>query len=486
MANNNIDNPEYPSFHIPICLIQIWDLVDPTKPLAEPTNVRMITEVENIEIEDSYKELIGTASVRFPRGTVIKKTITEVTRDQDVSRVTATVEDTGVLITTRADSKKAEVTDFKVGSRIRIKLGYTTNPKIAALAQVDSEGKSIHNDTNKLTEYQSHLATMFDGYITKCSLEFPIELHCENLASGLKKKSCPDRMYKNVTVNDMLAANGGTKGCAALLKDTGLDLHPDTAKCNINVGDIKLNSYLTVADILTGWSKYKVYSFIKYNGTTPCIAVGRTYFSNAGDDSILKLTKTTDKIPKILFNYHVAKNNLTSLAIDKKFLAVEATCLDSNDKFYHITIRPNPAWSEDKPNVEKWDICNEVKISKKAMEMGARVLGKSTQKVDLSTYTIVPYMSRNLKISHDQLLKEAIKYYEEFNMNGIEGTLTLFGDLALKSGMQVELVDELYPYKNGRYIVEEVTTTFGVNGYRQKISLPYCIERTKPKNNESK
>ena len=66
-----------PSFHILICLIQIWDLADPKKPMEEPASPRLITEVAEVEIEESYRKLIGTASVKFPRGTVIKKTLTE-------------------------------------------------------------------------------------------------------------------------------------------------------------------------------------------------------------------------------------------------------------------------------------------------------------------------------------------------------------------------------------------------------------------------
>lgn len=468
-----------PSFHILICLIQIWDLADPKKPMEEPSSPRLITEVENIEIEESYRKLIGTASVKFPRGTVIKKTITELNGAEYSSKVSATVEDTGVLVTTRTNSKKAEVTDFKVGSRIRIMLGYTTDPKIAALAKIDKDGKSIHNDTGKLAEYKNHLTTMFDGYITKCSIDTPIEIKCENLASGLKKISCPKvPASKNMTVNDFLAADGKYK----LLENTGLSLHPDTKSCEINIGKVGLTTDLTVADVLTEWGKYKVFAYIKYNGDTPYIAVGRSYFSNAGKDSVIR--DDSSEIPEILFDYHVANNGLTLMNTDKAFLAVEATCLDTQDKFYHITIRRNPNWDESKPTKDKWQVMNETTISKKARKLGATCLSKSKDKVDLSTYTVIPYMSRKIGISHDALLEEAIKYFESYNMNGIEGTLTLFGDLALKTGTKVHLNDKQYPQKNGYYLVDEVHTTFGVSGYRQRIKLPYCIAKDKLESNE--
>ena len=98
-------------------------------------------------------------------------------------------------------------------------------------------------------------------------------------------------------------------------------------------------------------------------------------------------------------------------------------------------------------------------------------------KVDLSTYTIVPYMSPNMKIYSDKLVEETIEYFKNYNLNGITGSLTLFGDLALNTACQVEVIDNRNPSKNSVYLVEEVTTTFGVQGYRQLIKIPYKIKK---------
>lgn len=480
-----------PSFHILVCLIKIWTPKDVKNTAEEPEDALFLTEVSNIEITDSYKNLIGTASVSFPHGTIVKKTISQ-ENQQEVSNnsaLNASVEDTGVVITTRSNSKKAELGDFKVGNRIKIWLGYTTDPKVADQFKLTSK-KSLHNDKNlrnkQIDNKSGCLNLMFNGYITKCSLDYPIRIHCENLASALKKITCPaDKVYKNVTVNDFFSENGGKNYKLQLFKNTGLKLHSCTEKCEISVGDIGLNTHLTIADILTTWSKYNLYAFVKDDNGKPAIAIGRSYFSNAGDDSIVKYDPHSTP-PQILFDYNVAENGLTLMNTDKAFLAVEATGLDKNEKFYHITIRRNPDWNESMSSKDKWQILNEVTISKKMQQMGATVLSKSksSKHVDLSTYTIIPYMSKKLKITHEELLEEAIKYFESYNMNGIDGTLTLFGDLALKTGTKVELVDKLRPQKNGYYLVDEVHTTFGTNGYRQNIKLPYCISRIKPKENE--
>lgn len=84
-------------------------------------------------------------------------------------------------------------------------------------------------------------------------------------------------------------------------------------------------------------------------------------------------------------------------------------------------------------------------------------------------------MSPNVNIDSDKLVEETNEYFRNYNLNGITGSVTIFGDLALNTAMQVELIDNRNPSKNGVHIGDEVTTTFGTNGYRQKITLSYKI-----------
>lgn len=478
-----------PDFKILACLIQIWDQSQAPNMIDEPESPLMITEVESIEIHDSYKNLFDTATVRFPRGTIIRETITTTNIEEKAGAVTAIVEDNGLVVTTRTNTFKASVSNFKVGQRIRIRLGYLDDPEIAALAKTSQGGETIFNSPSKLREYIAAMAPsgqsaiMFDGYITKCSIDEPIELKCEDLASYLKKITCPKIVPStSITVNDLLAEDGKYK----LLERSGLKLHPQTKNCEINIGRTVIQDDLTVADVLTTWGKKaRLYAFIKAdeNGN-PCIAVGRSYFSKVGDDSILKLKDDVNSDVEIHFDYHVADNGLTMMDIDRAFLAVDAMSWEniegSRGKQYHITVRKNPDYNPatDGDN-KKYQILNETTISKKAMKAGATVLAKSKDKVDLSTYTIIPYASNKIGISHEDLQLEAIKYFESYNTNGVSGTLTVFGDLNLKSGTKVHLIDDRYPAKNGYYLIDEVTTKFGVSGYRQTLKLPYCITRDK-------
>lgn len=493
----DFDTNKQPGFHILISLIEIWTPKDKKKPNGDiEGEIMRICEVEEVEIEESYKKLVGTAVVRFPRGTIIRKTITarSAQEEDDFKKVSVQLSDSGVVGRTngvveekRESTYLATTSTFKVGQRIKIFLGYTTDPKVAEMAKTNNTGKSIYNDQSTYDKYleqfkhtdtdsKKYMNLMFDGYITKVSLDTPIELECENLASFLKTITCPKVKLKKCEVKDFLGENGRYK----MLQDTGLILHPDTANMNFDLGAVELSTDLTVADVLTEWAKFGLFCYVSdYNGT-PAIQIGRAYFSNPGKDSLLN-ANTTPKPVEVHFDYHVAVNGLSLTSSDKDFLAVQAKGVDKDDKFINITILRNPDFdpSKDESNSNpKYRYVNETKLSKKALKAGKRYLTDApNDKVDMKLYSQIAFVSKKIPITMEQLAEEAIKYYEGYNMTGIQGNLTLFGDLHLRTAQQVELIDERYPGKEGIYLVEEVTTTFGTEGFRQRITLPYCISR---------
>lgn len=484
------DTNKQPGFHILISLIEVWNPKDKKKPNGEADGeVMRICEVEEVEIEESFKKLIGTASVRFPRGTVIRKTVTAQTAEEenDFKKISVTLSDSGVIEETRTTTSVASVDTFKVGQRIKIYLGYTTDSLVAEMAKTGHTGKTIYNSNEAYQEYLSnfkHTGTdskkymnlMFDGYITKVSLDVPIELECENLASYLKTITCPKVKLKKCEVKDFLGDDGRYK----MLKDTGLILHPDTAGMDFDLGAVELSTDLTVADVLTEWAKYGIFCYVSDFNGQPTIQIGRAYFSNPGKDSLLNTTTTPMVVP-IHFNYHVASNELTLTSSDKDFLAVQAKGIDSDDKFINITILKNLQYDSAKPESKsnsRYRYVNAAKLSRKALKAGKRYLTDApNDKVDMKLYTQIAFVSKTIPTTVEKLAEEAIKYFEGYNMTGIEGSLTLFGDLHVRTAQQVQLIDDRYPGKNGIYLVEEVTTTFGTHGFRQRITLPYCIKR---------
>lgn len=440
------------------CKISIGD-VDPDNPIKILSPIE-ITEVESIEISESYKKLIGTAKLTFPKGTVFKSTILgAITLEgKDATTVTTEIMQDGVLVEKRNSQTVIDETTFKIGQRINVKLGYN-----------------------------GMLKNMFDGYITAYNSDSKFQIECENMAYKLKLKQAPkiDTPMKGTKVNDLLGEKYG------LLKGTGFKIHSDTKKFDIEVGKVKITENFTIADILSDWSKFKVYCFLKYDANSqdamPAIAVGRPYSSSKGQPIIPD--ENSENPYKIYFNYHVADNDLKILKVDPKFLAVTGKALGIDEKFFEVTVRLNPDYDPNDKNSEEFQKINATQISKKTFKLTGNTTAKGADtrtKVDLSTYTVVPYMSTDMRINSDQLAKEAIDYFKNYNLNGVTGSLTLFGDFGLQTAVQVELIDDRNTSKNGVYLVDEVTTNFDTNGYRQKITLPYKFKGAKSTYGNSK
>ncbi|NDV80838.1 hypothetical protein [Bacteroides sp. 51] len=439
------------------CHIRIGD-ADADNPIKIKNPIE-ITEVSEIEIHESYKKLIGTAKITLPKGSIYKSTVIgAITLEGvDASLVTTEIMQDGVIIEKRAAQTAVNENTFKVGQRINIKLGYN-----------------------------GVLKNMFDGYITAYNSDSNFQIDCENMAYKLKLKQAPklETPIRGTKINDLL----GEK--YSLLKDTGFKLHGDTKKFDIEIGKVKVTDNFTVADILNEWSKYKVYCFLKYDSNSedemPSIAVGRPY-SSSKNQPVFPDEATGPY--QIRFDYHVASNDLKVLKVDPKFLAVTGKALGVDEKFFEVTIRLNPEYDPSSPSSKEFQTINATQISKKTHKITGNTTAegaKTKTKVDLSTYTVVPYMSTRMGISSDELAEETIEYFRSYNLNGITGSVTIFGDFGLPTAVQIELVDDRNPSKNGIYLVDEVTTTFGTNGYRQKLSLPYKIRGSKSTYGEGK
>lgn len=431
------------------CRITIGD-ADPGNPMVIQSPI-VLTEVEEVEINESYKKLIGTAKIVFPKGTVFQSTVigNATIEGKDAGRITTEIMQDGVVIEKRSTQQAMNEVSFKVGQRVKIELGY-----------------------NGL------LKTMFEGYISAYNSASKFEIHCENMAYKLKLKQAPKiETPASTSVNDVLGEKYG------LLKDTGFMIHSETKRFDIQIGKVKITDNFTVADVLSEWSKYKVYCFLKYDENSPdnmpAIAIGRPYSSSKSQPVFPKDSEA--KPFRISFNYHVAQDGLKVVKTDPKFLAVTGKALGSDEKFFEVTVRLNPDYDPTVAGSKEFQTVNATQISKKTYKVTGNTTAEGAQtktKVDLSTYTIVPYMSPNMKINSDKLVEETIEYFKNYNLNGITGSITLFGDLALNTAVQVKLVDDRNPSKNGIYITEEVTTTFGVQGYRQKVTIPYKVKST--------
>lgn len=74
-------------------------------------------------------------------------------------------------------------------------------------------------------------------------------------------------------------------------------------------------------------------------------------------------------------------------------------------------------------------------------------------------------------LDKDSLTEIATKEINKYKFTGFRGGFETFGEPVIKHGDLIELVSLKIPERNGRYFVDAVETSFGMNGFRQKIEL---------------
>lgn len=489
---------------IPFVEIKIWQ---PKKSGGSPDwwtvekgQYLRLTEVSSVDIDKSYKEIIQKATFVIPRGSVVwhqndKENVTngnvktgnggEDKEETDPTKATANTDlivpgtsqykdgtntmsinatrnDDGVIeVETQDTNGLVNANDLAIGQRVDIRMCY---------AYSDEEYTNLKDPENALTG-----DLVFSGFITKCSVNSPYRVECEDMMSLLKKIPCPNLVAKkNYTVNDFLKAGGEFD----LLKNSGLELDSETQGIDINVGKIGLTDDLVVADVVDQWSKCGLYAFMNETETPFKIRVGRVYTSGFKYGEGANIMKAEGEVNIIQMDWDAAEDNLSLQKVDKGFLAVEAHGLTSEGKYFKLTLRKNPksnAASNDFQiiNVQK-PKSKKGKKRKDATSSGREA--ESGEKVDLDNYNIVTYMSPKVGITQEELEKEAEAYYRKYNANGVSGTLTLFGDRDIKPTDTVGLIDPRYPERNGYYFVESVKISLSTEGgFRKTIKLPYKI-----------
>lgn len=74
-------------------------------------------------------------------------------------------------------------------------------------------------------------------------------------------------------------------------------------------------------------------------------------------------------------------------------------------------------------------------------------------------------------VSKSTLEERATKALTDFKFDGFRGSFTTFGSPLVRHGDIVDLTDNYYTEKSGKYIVKSVKTSFGLSGYRQEVEL---------------
>lgn len=498
-----------------VCQIKIWQAKgNDWFSIPSANQCLTIRECESIEVSDSAKNLINKAVVRFPRGTVISLSshkdksvvtgdLTDLTENfEDLKKannngdllttstalfnqdgvsttsIAANYDDKGLIDFNRTKNEIALLSpnDVAIGNRIEIRLGY---------AYSEQEFEKMNT-----ADSDPHLDVVFTGFITSVSVDTPLVLECTNMAHILASVSTPNISAKaTLMIKDFLDDDGEYH----LLKDTGIPLAASSKGSTIAVSGGSISNNLTIADVLTEWNKSGVLCMMetKSDGSVQ-LRVGLTYYAGKGggglpnnDKKYITYNGGNNTIKLIQFDWDVAQDKLTLKRNDKKYLAVEAQGRTKENQFFKLTVRKNPdpddeGWMIDTDS--QFQIVNRRKVKdRKKMKFingtwsTKRIEGHLTDAAKLDKYNVIHYLSTKVGITEEELIEETKQYWANYNPNGISGSIVIFGDLFIKPTEIVGLIDVRQPEKNGYYYVEAVNTTFGVNGYRRELSIPFKI-----------
>ncbi|MBA9078936.1 hypothetical protein [Rufibacter quisquiliarum] len=82
---------------------------------------------------------------------------------------------------------------------------------------------------------------------------------------------------------------------------------------------------------------------------------------------------------------------------------------------------------------------------------------------------------RNASANESELRKLAERELEKYKFEGYRGSFTGFGLPYISHSGTIELRDSRYPQRAGRYVVDSVNTTFGVDGFRREIEIGKAV-----------
>ncbi len=482
-----------------VCQIKTWEVTAPNW-FETPSNYTLITEVEEIEINDSFKELINEALIKLPKGAIINDTIVNKNQDdavktgnmtdqssetklseatrlgelltiadminddgQNTLMIDGDKSDTGLAPKSKDKQRVASKNDFKIGNRIEIYLGYIHQPPTGP--------DIITENMQKIRSGQAvdGLYLMFTGFITGISASSPIEIACENMASILKKRSSRKGIYKGkYTVNDFLLskADGGKFG---LLDDTGLQLAQNNKEDNITLVDFEISDNLSVYDMIHSWSKGNLFSTMSKDGKY--LRVGYFTINSEWSSDKKRIDYTDNKsIEYIQSDWDVVYDDLQIRRVDKEYMVVQAKAKvrnpaqkDSSTKDFRVLVGK----VDGEFRYEQHSLARKGQKIKKGQSNQPEVISK----FDKGKYFIVNHQPYDGIETIDDLIRDAEIFWDNYNPNSISGALTIFGDLRVSSAQVIGYINTWAPEKNGIYLIESVKTTFGINGYRQTLKI---------------
>lgn len=277
------------------------------------------------------------------------------------------------------------------------------------LAAGDAPALTVGNPVKIELGYEFNYATYFEGYIVAIGAKTPVTIECQDAFWFLKQCTGKFTLGKGTTLKQLL-----DQIKAVYLASTIYATHKAnitfTALANTQVGSIRADN-VSMAFVLSSLQKKMgIVSFMRNN----ILYSGLAYYDDQRNvvDRQFEYNITDDSMEQK--RAEDSKIKLTVKAIDNKNLApVEVGDADGDT----VTIL---------------------------------VSGVTTQA---------------------QMRERGNTELPRYKFNGWTGSFTTFGDVFIKHGDVINLVDKTIKDRNGKFFVKRVKTNFGTQGFRNTIEL---------------
>lgn len=257
--------------------------------------------------------------------------------------------------------------------------------------------------------YNFQYSTYFEGYVTSISVKTPVTIECQDAFWFLKQCSGSFTLGKGSTLTNVLDEVKKIYNASNIKKQYGVNLI-FTPLANTVIGSFRADR-VSMAFVLSSLKdKLGIISFSRNN----VLYSGLAYYDNQRS------------IVQRIFNYNIISDSLeyrkaTDIKIklvvksvdNKNLKAVEVGDVDGDTRTYYVAGMTTQAQMKD---------------------VGERELPR-------------------------------------YKYTGWFGSFVTFGDVFIKHGDIIDLVDNVIADRNGKFLVKKVTTKFGVGGFRNEIEL---------------
>lgn len=438
------------------CKIKVFE----TDKDLNPTNtVYEFDHVKDINIESGYDMFTDTATILMPK-TVVESQLNNSLGIQIARRLPIDLKPKGVH------------EFFKQDSYIEIFLGYDGNFKPA-----------------------------FRGYITSVKGDAPVCIKCEDFMYVLKKhKMVPDAEAENLddcfnptSANPSTVINESIKD----LITKRLDKLPIKIpfKCEITVDDVcefVADRSLNIVQLLGVLKeKYQIYSFFKLGEEQSVL----TITNNPMIYTTKELERITDKfsilsdgisLPKSILKRVLSQTGITDV---RNFFRRDNTFIGEGEFRFHYNIIADQLKVIDlnvrkvRVRVEKYFLNSNTPIFVEHGDEGGELL--KTYKIH-DNKNELPKQEIKFKKDTQEVKAELTNFASlrlaEIKKTGLTGSFTTFGEPFMRPTDRVFLADAEDEEKNGVFQVDKVVRNYGLNGYRQEITLGRLVSKQKTVN----